>query len=90
MRMKSLHAASAGTLAPRDLMVDVYPHSGGNVIEITAETSPLFDAAIRTAATELLAQFALEECRMVIRERNALDFVVRARIETALRRALGG
>ena len=88
--MRSLHAATAGTLGPQDLMVEVYPHPGGNVIEITAETSPLFDEAIRTAASELLSQFELEGCRMVIRERNALDFVVRARIETALRRALGG
>ena len=88
--MKLLRYASAGTENKQDVLVTAEPISGGNEILVSSSVKELYGDLITASAEELLAQLGVREgCRLSIRDFNALDFALRARIETALLRALG-
>ena len=48
-----------------------------------------FGQDIRAAVREVLAQWGVESARVSVRDRGALDCVIRARVETAIRRGRG-
>lgn len=88
--MKRLHEAAAGTENKEDLRVSVRPGSGKIEITVHSTVGVLFGRQIERAARDLLEQFGIDDCIMEIEDKSALDYVVRARIETALRRGLEG
>lgn len=86
--MKQLHKARAGSEAREDLLVQVFPAEAGVEIVVRSSVAALFGPLIEAAARELLAQHGITACRMEIDDQGALDYAVRARIETAICRAM--
>ena len=87
--MRVIKSALAGTVESSDLLVRVEPGEGR--LELTVESLVLerFGRQIRASAEEFLAALGVEDAKVFIDDRGALDCVIRARVETALRRAAG-
>ena len=80
-----LHSATAGTDASGDVVVTVKPADQTQIILHTALRAQFGEAMKRTVGEVLDAQqlTALVE----LNDRGALDWIIRARLETALARA---
>lgn len=87
--MQIIKSALAGTVESSDLLVRVEPGVGR--LELTVESLVLerFGQQIRASAEEVLGSLGVENAKVFIDDRGALDCVIRARVETALRRAAG-
>lgn len=79
--------ATAGTLESSDIYVMVEP--GENGIELVLESIVLnqFGEEIEKTAREVLRDFAVNNVKMHLKDRGAVECAIRARIETALKRA---
>ncbi len=85
--MTIVRNAVAGTLESSDLYVEVSPTDGGNVIEIESVVINRFGEAIRSVVSDVLEKCGVENAAVVISDKGALECVIRARVETALKRA---
>lgn len=83
--MEIFQTASAGTMESSDVYVEIEPGQG---IEICIESvvKGQFGDAIRQVVTEVLQEQGVENARVTVADRGALDCVIRARVETALLR----
>ena len=81
--------ASAGTLESSDAYVEVLPSDGGVTVEVESIVKRQFGAAIEASVREVVAALDVASCEIRIHDRGALDCVIRARVETAIRRAGG-
>ena len=84
--LKLKKAAVAGTLESSDVMISVEPGRQG-AIEITSEVKELFGKAIEQTVRDVLQEFQVESAYVVVRDKGALDFAIRARMECAVCRA---
>ncbi len=82
--------AAAGTLESSDALVSVAPGNGGLELSIESVVLRQFGDTIAATAREVLAEMSVSDARVTIQDRGALDLVLRARIEAAVRRAAGG
>ena len=80
-------SACAGTTESSDAYVEVVP-ADKNSIEIESAVLAQFGDDIRKAAEDVLSDVGIENAAMRIVDQGALDCVIRARVEAALRRAL--
>ena len=85
--MKLKHQASAGTNESSDVLVTVEPLENGIVLQLTSTVEQTFGAAIRISVLDVLKYHKIEACRITVQDKGALDYVIRARVETALLRA---
>lgn len=85
--MKKINrTATAGTLESSDALVTVAPHDGGVVIEVDSVVQKQFGEEIRRAVEETLHELEVQDAKVSIVDRGALDCVIRARVETAVLR----
>ena len=84
--MKIIRYAEAGTDGKEDLKVAIYPAAEGYEILVNSTVKSLYGKLIEKSAREVLTALNVEACRLEIDDRSALDFAVRARVETAVRR----
>ena len=87
--MKIALTAMAGTLESNDVQVRVSPQAGG--IRVTVESIVLrqFGEALEKAARETAESLGAQDVLIELVDKGAVDWTVRARVETALRRAQG-
>ena len=81
--------ATAGTLESSDVLVTVEPCEAGLEIEIDSVVQKQFGAQILKAVEEVLHEQLIEQGRLSVVDRGALDCVIRARVETAALRGKG-
>lgn len=79
-------SAFAGTMESSDAFVEIFPAEELSV-EISSIVAERFGDAIEKAVREQLAQCGVTAARVRIADRGALDCVIKARVETAVRRA---
>lgn len=85
---EQLKRASAGTLESSDALVELEP-ADGREIELQSVVEAQFGDAIRALAARMLDELGVPRAHLRIVDRGALECVLRARIETAVRRAKG-
>lgn len=79
---------TAGFEAPQDCLVSVtLRESGGQEILLHSKQEQMFGAAIRRCVKERLNALGVEHAAVEISEFGCLDFVIRARVKTAVDRA---
>ncbi len=86
--MNIQNKAVAGTLESSDAFVTVEP-ADTLEIELQSVVSRQYGAAIRAAVGQVVEELGVKTGRISVNDRGALDCVIRARVETALRRAGG-
>ena len=84
--MKILFHAVAGTLESSDAYVQVEPC---NTLEIEIESIVYqqFSEHIRKNIEEVLRKFSVTSGKIFVQDQGALDCVIQARVETAVKRA---
>ena len=82
--------ATAGTMESSDAYIEISPGKEGEGLDIQLESVVYhqFGQAIRKVAEEVLQEFSIERAKVRIVDRGALDCVLRARMETAIRRGI--
>ncbi len=84
--MDIVRKAVAGTLESSDVLVEIGPGEGGVLLEVQSAVEDQFGDAIRETVLDVLARFGVGNARVALRDRGALDWTLRARIETAVLR----
>ena len=84
-----LRSASAGTLESSDVFVEIAPADNGIEIDLNSVVQAQFGDEILAVVREVLAECSVENARVSVQDRGALDCVIRARVETAINRGKG-
>lgn len=84
-----IQRAVAGTLESSDVFVTLEPNASGLEIEIDSVVQNQFGEAICKVAEEVLSEQKVQNAKLSIVDRGALDCVIRARVETAVLRGKG-
>lgn len=87
--MEVKQSAAAGTLESSDAYVQVEPHDGDLRIEIESVVYNQFGEEIEKMVREVLAEFQVNNAIIRLNDRGAVECAIRARVETALKRAGG-
>ena len=87
--MEILKAAMAGTLESSDARVMVEPADDG--IELTLESSVMnqYGRQIKATVLETLERLGVENARVSVVDKGALDCTIKARVECAVFRSCG-
>ncbi len=82
--------ARAGTEEQGDLVVCLSPGDSGSGIqvEIDSTVKSMFGDEIRASAVGIVEEYGLADLKIAIRDQGALDYAIRARVQTAIERAL--
>ena len=83
--MDIIQTASAGTMESSDVYVEIEPGQGVE-IQIESVVKGQFGDAIEQVVAEVLREQGVENARITVTDRGALDCVIRARVETAVLR----
>lgn len=84
-----LYSASAGTLESSDVYVEIAPAENGIEIDLNSVVQAQFGDEILAVVREVLADCCVDNAKLTIQDRGALDCVIRARVETAVMRGKG-
>lgn len=88
--MQIVQAAVAGTLESGDIMIRITPIDSCNIdLQINSSVEKQFGDAIRNTILDVLALHDVDGVQLDVDDKGALDFVIRARMETLLSRASG-
>ncbi len=80
---------TAGNLKKGDVLITLeLPASGGIHVELVSKFAGKYGAGMRAAAEKILEQYHIKHASLLIEDSGALDFVISARVETALLRAM--
>ena len=78
--------ATAGTDEKSDAVITIEPNENGLELEIKSVVMDQFGAAIEASVREVLQDMGVENAKLTVADRGALDCVLRARVETAVLR----
>lgn len=87
--MKISDKAVAGTLESSDVFVEIAPGEGGVSLDLQSVVLDQFGDAIRDTVMDVLRRLGVESAKLTLKDRGALECTIRARVETAVRRAAG-
>ncbi|ACL22215.1 citrate lyase acyl carrier protein [Desulfitobacterium hafniense] len=89
--MKISTTAKAGALESNDVLVTVMPNDQGGV-QIQLETKRVifkqFGKQIEEVVRDKVAEMGVDNVIVKVQDKGALDYTIRARVQTALERAL--
>lgn len=80
--------AWAGTMESSDIYVEVMPLAAGSGInlEVNSVVYAQFGEAIEATVLETLKTLEIEDMKVIVNDRGAVDCTIKARVETAVRR----
>ena len=81
-------AVTCGTDKKGDLLVTLELAGTGRDIDIRSKVEKKFGEAIQEDVLVMLDAYAIKDVKVRIEDLGALDFAIKARVETAIRRAL--
>ena len=87
--MEIKKAATAGTLESSDCMVTVEPGEGKVYFSLESSVINQFGNQIRKVALETLERLDIDNVRLTIVDKGALDCTIKARVECAVFRSCG-
>lgn len=87
--MNITKAAVAGTLESSDAMVTIEPNTTGIVFELESTVLNQFGHSIKKTVLETLKRLDVENAKIRIVDKGALDCTLKARVEGAVYRAAG-
>ena len=82
--------ATAGTDEKSDAVITVEPNESGLDLQIKSVVFNQFGPAIEASVREVLQDMGVQNAKVTVADRGALDCVLRARVETAILRGMEG
>lgn len=81
--------AKAGTMESSDIYIMVQPNAeGGIIIDLESIVMKQFGKQIEEVILKTLEKLEVKNIHLIARDRGALDYTIRARVETAIKRAI--
>ncbi|WP_312810362.1 citrate lyase acyl carrier protein [Sedimentibacter sp.] len=87
--MEIKNKAAAGTLESSDIYVVVEPNENGIELHLESIVYNQFSEEIEKAVRDVLNDFNVKNIKIQLKDRGAVECAIRARVETALKRAGG-
>jgi citrate lyase subunit gamma (acyl carrier protein) len=89
--MEIKNSAQAGTFESSDILVMVEPvtKGSGRDIDLTSSVYMHYADSISNVIIKVLDKFKVEDVKILAKDKGALDPTIEARVETAIKRALG-
>ena len=87
--MNILRQASAGTMESSDAYVEIESNENGLEIIIESVVEKQFGDKIEATVREVLSECDVRNASIRVIDRGALECVIRARVETAIKRGGG-
>ena len=87
--MKIVKSAVAGTMESSDAYVEISPADKGLEISLDSVVQQQFGEAIEKVVLEVLTDCGVQNAKVNVIDKGALDCVIRARVETAVMRGRG-
>ena len=87
-----MNTAQAGTLESMDCLVTVSEAAQGDgvKIQIAGSSAARFSSALENKVYEVIASMGVYDIDFSIQDNGALDIVLGARVEAAVKRLMGG
>lgn len=82
-------SAVAGTLESSDAMVTVEPGNNGIELELTSSVMNQYGRQIKATVLETLERLKVENGKIIVVDKGALDCTLKARVECAVFRSCG-
>jgi len=82
-------SGSCGKKSPSDALVSIDLNQDYIQIEIISKYKEMFGSHIENAVLEVLESEAITKAKVIVEDDGALDFVIKARLRTAIRRVKG-
>lgn len=79
--------AVAGTLESSDILISIEPKESGIEIELQSTVYDQFGESIKAAIYDEAKRLKVEGAHIIANDHGALDCTIRARVETAIKRA---
>jgi len=86
---KLVKRAVAGTMESSDAYVELEPGENGIELDIDSVVINQFGDQLREVVQDVLREQGVQDAKVKLIDRGALDCVIRARVETAVERAKG-
>ncbi|MBR3928493.1 MAG: citrate lyase acyl carrier protein [Clostridia bacterium] len=86
--MKISKSAAAGSMESNDAMILIEPGEGDVEIAIESVVMRQFGKQIESAVKSVLDEYEIDDARVWVRDKGAVECTLRARTETAILRAL--
>jgi citrate lyase subunit gamma (acyl carrier protein) len=85
-----LREAKAGLEERGDVLVCLSPADEGSGVQVDIESTlmTLFGEQIRASVLGVIEEYGLKDVKLTVRDQGALDYAIRARVQTAIERAL--
>ena len=87
--MEITKCAAAGTMESSDVYVEIEPRETGLEVELQSVVQAQFGQAIEETVRHVLKDCGVENAKVRVVDRGALECVIRARVETAAMRGKG-
>ena len=88
--MEIKQAAMVGTLESSDIQISISPNPGGGIeIGLQSVVKAQFGDAIVATITEVLESFGIKDALVDAVDRGALEWIIRARMQSACCKATG-
>ena len=88
--MEIKQAAIVGTLESSDIQISISPNPGGGLeIALQSVVKAQFGDSIVATMTEVLNEFGIKDAVVNAVDRGALEWIIRARMQSACCRATG-
>ncbi len=88
--MEIKQAAMVGTLESSDIQISISPNDGkGLEIQLQSVVKSQFGDSITATITEVLNEFGIKDAIVNAVDRGALEWIIRARMQSACCRATG-
>lgn len=86
--MKINKSAAAGSMESNDAMILIESGEGEIEIAIESVVKRQFGSQIEKAVKDVLDEFGVDDARVWVRDKGAVECTLKARMETAILRAL--
>jgi citrate lyase subunit gamma (acyl carrier protein) len=85
-----LRAAKAGFVDKGDVAVHLKPAAAGSGVQldIDSKVMSMFGEQIRASVLEIIRRYELTDAVVTVQDKGAWDYVIRARVQTAIERAI--
>jgi len=88
--MELLNRAISGTMESSDIMVEIIPWDKDLEINLKSDVKEQFGKKIIALVKKIIDENGIEKACINLNDKGALDFVIKARVKTALYRSSKG
>ncbi len=88
--MKLMHQSRAGSVESGDILIMLKPAESGVRIHLESKVMVHYGEQIELLIKQTLSQHGISDCSVIAKDSGALDYTIRSRVNTAVKRSVMG